>query len=84
MGAIQVKDVPDEVREALTAAARRTGQSLQSYVLSILEREARFVRNSEIVDQCPLPGAELSMAEIVAAVRQARDGSDPGHAEGVA
>ncbi|WP_028648306.1 hypothetical protein [Nocardiopsis sp. CNT312] len=72
MGAIQVKDVPDEVREILAAEARRSGQSLQTYVLAVLEREARFARNRQVVEQTPLPGAALSMDEIVAAVRAAR------------
>ncbi|MFI6578686.1 FitA-like ribbon-helix-helix domain-containing protein [Nocardiopsis sp. NPDC050513] len=72
MAAIQVKDVPDEVRDILAAEAKRSGQSLQAYVLSVLEREARFARNREIAEQTPLPGANLSMDEIVAAVRAAR------------
>ncbi|QUX30891.1 hypothetical protein KGD83_10580 [Nocardiopsis akebiae] len=72
MGAIQVKDVPDEVREVLAGEAKRSGKSLQAYLLTLLEREARFVRNREIVEQSPLPGANLSMDEIVMAVRAAR------------
>ncbi|WP_116246525.1 hypothetical protein [Nocardiopsis sp. FIRDI 009] len=78
MGAIQVKDVPDEVREILVAEAKRSGQSLQAYVLAVLEREARFARNREVVEQTPLPGANLSMDEIVAAVRAARGDESPG------
>ncbi|MFV2197249.1 FitA-like ribbon-helix-helix domain-containing protein [Nocardiopsis sp. LOL_012] len=77
MGAIQVKDVPDEVREILAAEARRSGQSLQTYVLAVLEREARFARNRQVVEQTPLPGAALSMDEIVAAVRAARGDDVP-------
>ncbi|MCY9784639.1 hypothetical protein KIK06_12125 [Nocardiopsis sp. EMB25] len=77
MGAIQVKDVPDEVREILVAEAKRSGQSLQAYVLAVLEREARFARNREVVEQTPLPGANLTMDEIVAAVRAARGDESP-------
>ncbi|PRX92553.1 FitA-like ribbon-helix-helix domain-containing protein [Allonocardiopsis opalescens] len=76
MGAIQIKDVPDEVRETLTAAARSAGQSLQSYLLAILEREARFARNLEIVKQAPLPDVELSSDEIMAAIQASRRGRD--------
>ncbi|NYH50755.1 MULTISPECIES: FitA-like ribbon-helix-helix domain-containing protein [Nocardiopsis] len=82
MGAIQVKDVPDEVREILTVEAKRSGKSLQAYLLTLLEREARFVRNREIVEQTPLPGANLSMDEIVMAVRAARgDEASDAHGE---
>nr|WP_083922388.1 hypothetical protein [Nocardiopsis halotolerans] len=76
-----MKDVPDEVRETLTAEARCSGQSLQAYLSALLEREARFVRNREIVEQTPLPGANLSMDEIVMAVRAAR-GDGPSDAPG--
>lgn len=79
MSAIQIKGVPDEVREILVGEAKRAGQSLQAYLLGLLEREARFARNREIVEQTPLPGASLSMEEIVAAVREARGdgGTEP-------
>ncbi len=80
MAAIQIKDVPDEVRDVLAAEAKRAGKSLQSYLLSVLEKEARFARNREIVEQTPLPGANLSMDEIVAAVREAR-GDGPAQTE---
>lgn len=79
MGAIQIKDVPDDVREALAAEAKRSGKSLQAYLLGLLEKEARFARNREIVAQTPLPGAKLTVEEIVAAVREARGdgGTEP-------
>jgi antitoxin FitA len=72
MSAIQIKDVPDEVRETLAAEAKRSGKSLQAYLLALLEREARFVRNRQIIEKPPLLGAGLEMDEIVAAVRAAR------------
>lgn len=80
----RIKDVPDEVREALTAEVRRSGKSLQAYLLGLLEKEARFARNREIVEQTPLPGADLSMDEIVAAVREARGDSGSGAESGAA
>ncbi|MFY7069165.1 FitA-like ribbon-helix-helix domain-containing protein [Nocardiopsis changdeensis] len=77
MSAIQIKDVPDEVREALAAEAKRSGKSLQAYLLALLEKEARFARNRAIVEQTPLPGAKLTVEEIVAAVREARGDGTP-------
>lgn len=45
MVAIQVRDVPDEVREALSGEARRRGVSLQAFLADVLEREAAAARN---------------------------------------
>lgn len=83
MAAIQIKDVPDAVRDILAAEAKRSGKSLQAYLLGVLEKEARFARNREIVEQTPLPGANLSMDEIVAAVREARGDGGPRTESGV-
>jgi antitoxin FitA len=63
------------LRDILATEAERSGKSLQAYLLGVLEREARLARNREIVEQTPLPGADLSMDEIVAAVREARGDS---------
>lgn len=77
MTVMTVRNVPDDVRELLVHAAGRNGQSLQSYLLSVLEREARFSRNAEIAEMEPVGGGLLSMDEIVEAVRSAR-GEAPG------
>jgi len=45
MVAIQIRDVPDEVRGALAAEAEARGQSLQVFLQDVLEREARLARN---------------------------------------
>jgi hypothetical protein len=45
MVAIQVRDVPEGVRDALAAEARRRGQSLQLFLAEVLEREAASARN---------------------------------------
>ncbi|RCV54733.1 FitA-like ribbon-helix-helix domain-containing protein [Marinitenerispora sediminis] len=76
MTSIQVKNVPEEVRDELAAAAKRAGHSLQAYLLGVLEREARFARNLEILAQTPAPGANVSLDDILAAVREARGVSD--------
>lgn len=61
----------------LADAARRSGQSLQSYLLRVFEREARFARNVELTELQPVGGGLLSMDEIVEAVHEAR-GEAPG------
>lgn len=84
MAAIRIKDVPDEVGDVLATEAKRSGKSLQAYLLGVLERESRFARNREIVEQTPRPGADLSMDEVVAAVREARGEGGSGTEGGAA
>ncbi|GAA2998803.1 FitA-like ribbon-helix-helix domain-containing protein [Microbacterium aurantiacum] len=50
MVALQVRHVPDEVREALVEAARNQGVSLQQYLLGVLEQEARNARRRRWLD----------------------------------
>lgn len=45
MVAVQIRDVPDEVRDALVADAEQRGQSLQAYLMDVLEHQARMARN---------------------------------------
>lgn len=45
MVALQIRDVPEDVRDALVVRARARGQSLQAYLLSVVEDEARRSRN---------------------------------------
>ena len=73
MAAITTRDVPPHVHEALTVAARRQGQSLQQYVLAVLEREARFAANRELLEIDPV-GAGVPLPTIVKEIRMGRDG----------
>lgn len=41
MVALQIRDVPDDVRQALASRAATRGQSLQSFLLTLLTDEAR-------------------------------------------
>ena len=43
--ALQIRDVPEDIRDALAELARSRGQSLQSFLLALVRREARFARN---------------------------------------
>ncbi|NLT31290.1 MAG: hypothetical protein GXX86_12690 [Propionibacterium sp.] len=54
MVAVQIRDVPDGVRDALAKVAAGRGQSLQSYLLELLTREAERSRNLEVLQQCPV------------------------------
>lgn len=50
MAVVTIRDVPDEVRDALAREARERGQSLQSYLLNVLNRQAAFSRNRRLLD----------------------------------
>lgn len=46
---LTIRDVPDDVKEALAREARERGQSLQAYLLSVLKRQAAFSRNRQLL-----------------------------------
>ena len=48
--AIQIKDVPEEVRDAVARRAESEGKSTQAYLRSLLEREFRAERNRRILE----------------------------------
>jgi plasmid stability protein len=46
---LTIRDVPDDVKAALTLEARERGQSLQAYLLSVLKQQATFSRNRQLL-----------------------------------
>jgi hypothetical protein len=48
---LTVRDVPEDVRDALTRAARTRGQSLQAFLLSVLNQQAAFSRNAALLSE---------------------------------
>ncbi len=76
--ALQIRDVPEEVRDALAERARATGRSLQADLLALVEAEARRSRNARLLaglddrDDGWQPGPGETAAA-VAAARQARE-----------
>ena len=46
--ALQVRGVSEPTRRALSAEARARGESLQEYLLDLLEREARDIDNRRL------------------------------------
>lgn len=49
MVALQIRDVSDDVRDRLATAAARRGQSLQAFLLDLVNAEARRDRNRELI-----------------------------------
>lgn len=46
---VTIRDVPEEVRQLLVGQARERGQSLQTFLLGVLARQAEFSRNRQIL-----------------------------------
>lgn len=51
MVALQIRDVPEDVRDSLAEQAKARGQSLQAYLLDLVETQARRVRNAAVLDR---------------------------------
>jgi hypothetical protein len=91
---LTIRDVPDEVRDALARDARERGQSLQAFLLSVLKRQAEFSRNRQILadierDLSRGGGADVDApdaAELLERARRERRGIDdpPARAGGAA
>jgi plasmid stability protein len=72
--ALQIKDVREEVRDAIAARAAARGQSMQVYLREILEREYRAERNSRLFDQLVAHRTlALDDQEIVEYIRAGRE-----------
>jgi hypothetical protein len=79
MVALQIRDVPDEVRQTLAECARARGQSLQAFLLSLVEDEARRSANLALLDRFAGrdDGSRLSAGEATDALDSARADRDP-------
>jgi len=51
MVSIQVRDVPEQVRDTLAKVAKSRGQSMQAYLLALLEEDARRAGNVMLLKQ---------------------------------
>jgi len=83
MVALQIRDVPDDVRDTLAELARVRGQSLQAFLLSIVVNEARRSANADLLARFAQrsDGSRLAPAEIVTALEEARSERDAQPAE---
>lgn len=72
--AIQIKDVPEEVRDVLAKRASERGQSTQQYLRGLLEREYRRERNKRLfADMNIRRGTSMGVDEMVDYIRSGRD-----------
>ena len=77
MPLIQIRDVPEEVRDELARKAAASGKSMQSYLLAELARLAERPSMAEIVaraqERARSTGSTVTMQDAIAVVRADRD-----------
>jgi len=49
--ALQIRDVPEDVRDVIAERAAQLGQSMQVFLLNMVEREARLARNAKMFER---------------------------------
>ncbi|HVX47093.1 MAG TPA: hypothetical protein VHC49_24590 [Mycobacteriales bacterium] len=78
MTALQIRNVPEDVRRTLTERAQARGQSLQAFLLTLVEQEARRSRNLAVLDRFTDrgDGSRLTRREATRAALQARNDRD--------
>ena len=74
--ALQIKDVREEVRDAIAARAAARGQSMQVYLRELLEREFRAERNKRLFERLTAHRTlDLDADEVVDYIRGGREGN---------
>ena len=77
MPLIQIRDVPEEVRDELARKAAAAGKSMQSYLLAELAKLAERPTMADIVaraqERARTTGSTVTMQDAVAAVQAGRD-----------
>ena len=72
---LQIRQVPDEVRRALKARAAARGESMNAYLLNLLEREIARPTAAEVLDRAARRSerALVSAMDVIGAARSERD-----------
>ena len=79
---LQIRDVPDDVRRALKARAAERGESLNRYLLALLQRETARPTVREVLDRAARREGSAGESAL-AAVRAERDERDAALGEAV-
>lgn len=74
MVALQIRDVPDDIRQTLAEQAAARGQSLQAFLLTLVTDAARRSANLSLLARFDArqDGSQLSPAQVTDAFDQAR------------
>jgi antitoxin FitA len=72
---LQIRNVPEETRRALKARAASRGESLNAFVLALLEREVARPTAAEVLERARTRAerADVSSRDLVAAGRAQRE-----------
>jgi plasmid stability protein len=74
MPSVQIKNVPADVHRVLRRRAGDAGQSLQEYLLALLEAEARAPTLEEVLERAGgRAGGSVSLADAAEQLRGERD-----------
>lgn len=78
MVALQIRDVPDDIRQALAERAAARGQSVQAFLLTLVTDEAHRSSNLAVLERFAgrQDGSQLSSAQVTEALDQARAGRE--------
>ncbi|MDR1186330.1 MAG: hypothetical protein LBK95_02555 [Bifidobacteriaceae bacterium] len=74
--ALQIRNVPDDVRAVIARTAKERGQSLQAYLLQMVTDEARRAKNVELLHH--FDGRRIDLSGENDPVRIIREGRDGG------
>jgi len=74
MVALQIRDVPEDIRQTLAEQAAARGQSLQSFLLTLVTDKARRSMNLTVLEHFSArhDGSNLSTAEVTESLNRAR------------
>lgn len=76
MRRMNLRDVPDDIYEALTRAAEESRQSLSAFIVDRLVEVAQVVRTADYASSYLPPRATgIAIEDAVAAVREVREAS---------
>jgi plasmid stability protein len=70
---LQVRDVPDDVRRALKARAAARGESLNRYLLGLLERDAARPSVQEVLSRAARRAERASESAVTALDEERRE-----------
>ncbi len=78
MVAVQIRDVPEEIRDRLADIAMERGQSLQAYLLDLVTDEVRRRDNVAVLQKFSQNsyGTRLSHADVLGVLRAERAARD--------
>ncbi len=73
--ALQIRDVPEEIRDLLAKQAAAKGQSMQAFLLDMVHREAKIALNIEMFERTRDFRIDIPPElDPVAIIREGRDG----------